>query len=456
MSSRRAHEDRHHRHRRDRGGSPQSHPSSSVERKPSHRSRSRDRDREKRSDRSRERGRRRDSYKEESQLSVRLLIDAPLIGGLIGKGGEIVNQMRRDLQTSIEIQDSPMGVKKRVVTVKGDYVTVNKTLYSIAMRLKVVEAKLAELSRDRERDRDSRGKEMCGITILVPLPQVGCLIGKGGDVINGIRQSTGAFVKVAQDTLPGTDEKTMEIKGSERALKECLELIVDQLRSKRAQEKGVATHPYVPSLGDSEPESRDRGGGGTSAVPAASMFPATFNPAMFLPFAGLIPGFQGAQGGVNPFGAMQSTADEDHGFGEDSPARSVVDSGDSVDASNLPAADAFDDDAETKPSAPSSSSPFLSISGNTFKILVPFPATVDTVVLGSDGNGLQVLMKQYGSQIKLLPHDPDNDGVTERTLLITGGCDANDKTIAALYEMMSRKEEREDRKRDATDRFKKL
>ena len=49
--------------------------------------------------------------------------------------------------------------------------------------------------------------------LCVPATQCGSLIGKGGSKIRELRESTGASVQVAGETLPGSNERAVTISG---------------------------------------------------------------------------------------------------------------------------------------------------------------------------------------------------------------------------------------------------
>jgi len=69
------------------------------------------------------------------------------------------------------------------------------------------------------------------IKILVPAPVAGSIIGKGGSVISALNSSTGARIKVSQNSeyFPGTQDRVMTISGSKECIAACVEEVVAKI-----------------------------------------------------------------------------------------------------------------------------------------------------------------------------------------------------------------------------------
>jgi hypothetical protein len=50
-----------------------------------------------------------------------------------------------------------------------------------------------------------------------------------GEIVRRLREKSASFVKVAQEPIAETDEKKVEVKGSERGMRTLLELICEVL-----------------------------------------------------------------------------------------------------------------------------------------------------------------------------------------------------------------------------------
>lgn len=173
----------------------------------------------------------------------RILCPADKTGGVIGKGGAIIRQVREETGAKIRIDDSLSGCDERVIVVIADstkkdavnsnltqtrsdsgslnveelaYSAVNDESSSQAQRalirvleriLKVDEEGNAVQSEGEGRKdefsdvRSPQGVVVC--RLLAPSNQVGSVLGKGGKIIEKIRQETGAQVRVLpKDQLP--------------------------------------------------------------------------------------------------------------------------------------------------------------------------------------------------------------------------------------------------------------
>merc|ERR1712045_393636 len=109
------------------------------------------------------------------------------------------------------------------------------------------------------------------LKLIVPASQCGSLIGKGGAKIKEIREVTGASVQVASELLPNSTERTVTIGGSRNSITQCVYQICCVMLE--FPPKGT-TIPYTPKAGLlSSNNSGGRGGsrGGGSDNPLASL-----------------------------------------------------------------------------------------------------------------------------------------------------------------------------------------
>lgn len=189
----------------------------------------------------------------------RILCPAPKIGSVIGKGGSIIKTLRQDSGAKIKIADAIPGVDERVIIISAmDRGSDRGRGRDGSIR----DSRAGDRGRDgrsRERDgakeeerkdRDSSHRDSEKLTpaqealfkvhariiadietsggdgseheeepsqqavtrLLVPNNQIGCLLGKGGKIIEQMRQSTGAQIRVLpKDQLPGCAMPTDEI-----------------------------------------------------------------------------------------------------------------------------------------------------------------------------------------------------------------------------------------------------
>lgn len=125
------------------------------------------------------------------------------IGSIIGRGGDIVKQLRNDTRAKIRIGDTVPGCDDRVVTIYspsnetnpyedgGNYISpAQDALFRVHDRV---------VDDDVHVDNESEGSRQVTARILVPSDQIGCIIGKGGQIVQNIRADTGAQIRIVKD-----------------------------------------------------------------------------------------------------------------------------------------------------------------------------------------------------------------------------------------------------------------
>ncbi|KAK9063589.1 hypothetical protein SSX86_017462 [Deinandra increscens subsp. villosa] len=126
------------------------------------------------------------------------------IGSIIGRGGEIVKQLRSDTQAKIRINETVPGSEERVVIIYSSSEETNSfgesdDLVSPAQDalFKVHDRIIAE----EPPPADDQFDEIQQVTVrmLVPSDQIGCVIGKGGQVVQNIRSETGAQIRISSN-----------------------------------------------------------------------------------------------------------------------------------------------------------------------------------------------------------------------------------------------------------------
>ncbi|TYH52278.1 hypothetical protein ES332_D09G015600v1 [Gossypium tomentosum] len=165
----------------------------------------------------------------------RYLCPARKIGSIIGRGGEIVKQLRADTKSKIRIGETIPGSDERVVTIyssrdernaleDGDsFVSpAQDALFRVHGRV---------VAEDLHSDEDSEGRQITA-RLLISSDQIGCVIGKGGQIIQNIRSETGAQIRILKDDLPScalsTDE-LVQISGEAAVVKKALHQIASRL-----------------------------------------------------------------------------------------------------------------------------------------------------------------------------------------------------------------------------------
>ncbi|CAH8327660.1 unnamed protein product [Eruca vesicaria subsp. sativa] len=166
----------------------------------------------------------------------RYLCPVKKIGSVIGRGGDIVKQLRMETRAKIKIGEAVTGCDERVVTIYSGSDETNdggdgeKVVLSPAQEalFKVHDRVVAD-----DGDGSDGGEKSVTAKLLVPSDQIGCVLGKGGQVVQNIRSETGAHIRVSKDrNMPlcalNTDE-LIQISGEVHIVKKALHQIASRL-----------------------------------------------------------------------------------------------------------------------------------------------------------------------------------------------------------------------------------
>ncbi|XP_073055492.1 KH domain-containing protein At4g18375-like [Primulina eburnea] len=166
----------------------------------------------------------------------RYLCPGKKIGSIIGRGGEIVKQLRIDTKSKIQIGESVAGCEERVITIYSASKESNDSdgfdshlcpaqdaLFRVHDRI-IAEDAMVE---------DSEEYPQVTVRLLVPSDQIGCIIGKGGQIVQNIRSETGAQIRIVKDDhLPACalrSDELVQISGDASVVKKALYEIASRL-----------------------------------------------------------------------------------------------------------------------------------------------------------------------------------------------------------------------------------
>lgn len=145
-----------------------------------------------------------DSFSIGSEDTVyRYLCPAKKIGSIIGRGGEIVKQLRADTRSKIRIGETVPGSDDRVVTIysssdeTNDFEGFEERVCPAQDALFKVHEKIVSDETASDDGREEAAQVV--VKLLVPSDQIGCIIGKGGQIVQTIRSETGAQIRILKD-----------------------------------------------------------------------------------------------------------------------------------------------------------------------------------------------------------------------------------------------------------------
>ncbi|KAH9295681.1 hypothetical protein KI387_039269, partial [Taxus chinensis] len=179
------------------------------------------------------------------EFSFQMLCRNERIGGVIGKGGSTINQIRHETGANIKVVDQESDCDERVILVSSkEYVDdrVSPTL----------EAVLQLLPRTSDKSKEEGKENIITIRFLVPSNHIGCILGKGGNIISEMRKRTRANIRImSKDNLPkcATDnDELVQIIGEFEVVREALVQIATRLRANVFKDKdgGASANSVVP------------------------------------------------------------------------------------------------------------------------------------------------------------------------------------------------------------------
>ncbi|KAI5582784.1 hypothetical protein BDE02_07G108300 [Populus trichocarpa] len=168
----------------------------------------------------------------------RLLCHESRIGGIIGKGGNIIKGLQQQTGAKIRIEDAPLESPDRVITIVGSVTQSSVVFSGIGSAIEVSKGQEA-LVRVFERilevaaESDSVAGGLVSCRLLAEISSVGAVIGKGGKTVEKIRKDCGCKVKVLIDKLPAcasSNEEMIEIEGDVSAVKKGLVAVSHRLQ----------------------------------------------------------------------------------------------------------------------------------------------------------------------------------------------------------------------------------
>ena len=133
----------------------------------------------------------------------RYLCPVKKIGSVIGRGGEIVKQLRIDTKSKIRIGETVPGSDERVITIYSASNEANaleeSSDYSSPAQQALFKVHHRVVADDLMGEESEVGSHQVTARLLVPSDQIGCIIGKGGQIVQNIRTETGALIRILKD-----------------------------------------------------------------------------------------------------------------------------------------------------------------------------------------------------------------------------------------------------------------
>eukprot|EP00249_Psilotum_nudum_P012372 c23745_g1_i1 orf=387-2030(+) len=194
----------------------------------------------------------------------RILCSGSKIGSIIGKGGNMIKSLRQETRSKIKIEDPVPGADERVIYISSakEVKDRDKKEKSEQMLCPAQEAlfrvhdRIVELERGAsDDDDDDEPPKPVTARLLVPNNQIGCLLGKGGKIIEQMRKEIAAQIRVLpKNQLPPCatpDDEVVQLSGDPTLVRKALYAVSSRLHESPARERrqgaSVPQGSYIPS-----------------------------------------------------------------------------------------------------------------------------------------------------------------------------------------------------------------
>jgi poly(rC)-binding protein 2/3/4 len=183
-------------------------------------------------------------------IVFRILCNKSKTGQVIGKAGSVIKQLREETLSRIKLEDVVPGSDERVIIISAPDTPGEEStpaldaalrVYAVMMAPKTVfpvgdDADAAAIAAaDAIVGAEATPDAKASVRLLVPQSQTGCLIGKGGVIINEMRTETGAQIRVCnKDQLPAcalVGDDMVQITGESSAVLRAFHLVLTKLRA---------------------------------------------------------------------------------------------------------------------------------------------------------------------------------------------------------------------------------
>ncbi|CAD5164280.1 unnamed protein product [Musa acuminata subsp. malaccensis] len=170
----------------------------------------------------------------------RLVVPVLKVGSIIGRKGELIKKLCEETKARVRILEGPIGVSDRIVLISGKEepeAEISPAMDAVLRIFKRVNG-ISDISSN-----SGSVPGTCSVRLLVASSQAVNLIGKKGEAIRSIQESSNATVRVLSGELPfyaAPDERIVEIQGESLKVLKALEAVTGHLR------KFLVDHSVLP------------------------------------------------------------------------------------------------------------------------------------------------------------------------------------------------------------------
>ncbi|KAI0010629.1 hypothetical protein F4779DRAFT_288645 [Xylariaceae sp. FL0662B] len=226
----------------------------------------------------------------EGEDCMQIMVPDRTVGLIIGRGGETIRDLQERSGCHINIVGESKSVNGlRPVNLIGPH---NAAVQAKEFILEIVDSdnrnvnngsttdanKVRPHKPDHGRDSGQGGGEKINDSIYVPSEAVGMIIGKGGETIREMQNSTGCKINVSQSSGPGEVEREIGLVGSRDAINRAKGAIEDKVEAVRQKNTGGGGgRPRNQNRRDWDNPNYSQQGSGNQPSAADSQPPAAAN-----------------------------------------------------------------------------------------------------------------------------------------------------------------------------------
>ncbi|XP_020582197.1 KH domain-containing protein HEN4-like [Phalaenopsis equestris] len=159
-------------------------------------------------------------------LVFQLLCSNDMVGCVIGKGGNIVKNLQHETGCEIKVLETSAKTDYRIIVIYGPALPGDRISPSQDALLRVLHRIFIEGSKSEDNTAMAR--------LLVAPNQAGCLIGKGGSIIEEMRKLSGAQIRIlSNDLVPkgvSEHEEVVQVSGEFGTVRKAILQITARLR----------------------------------------------------------------------------------------------------------------------------------------------------------------------------------------------------------------------------------
>lgn len=190
------------------------------------------------------------------ETEYRILCPGNKVGSLIGKGGAIIKALRSECKSKIKVEDLVPGSEERVVLISSSSDQFRQTGSYICAAQEALFKVYARITEPEEEEDEDAPHVV--VRLLVPKNHIGCILGKGGKIIEQMRKDIGAQIRILpkeqHPTCATETDELVQVVGDEPIVRRALFSISTRLHEnvtgERSQAGYVAQGPgsTLPSM----------------------------------------------------------------------------------------------------------------------------------------------------------------------------------------------------------------